>query len=405
MDPVSRLFPGAGNRRTTRVGLEHELLTRDAATGAPVADRAGASRHLGRRTRTLTFEPGGQVELSLPCGPDRPSAAGSGCTVSALRGDLRARRHRARRLPRRPPAAGRRAAPADLGALRRHGGALRHRRPGRPPDDALHRLHPGLPRLVAGRAGLEQWRLLQLAGPSLAARFARSGGPGSRLATWLAVDPGRTAFDDRLLHGDDPVAAYADFARGATPFTGPDEHLSTLFPPVRPRGRYLEVRFLDVQPQQRIPEVIVALTRLMYDDEVRRQAADRARARRAEVGRALARGGDGRPRDQRGTSGCMRTLFVTDPLPGLCADIDASVGLMDACQAEGAEVWVCEPADLGVVGGRLVARARRISLRPRHRGTQPPVGGRGGVVRRGRAGPRSTSRRPARSCGCGSTRR
>jgi glutathione synthase len=41
---------------------------------------------------------------------------------------------------------------------------------------------------------------------------------------------------------------------------------------------------------------------------------------------------------------------------------------MDACQAEGAEVWVCEPADLGVVGGRLVARARRISLRPRHRG-------------------------------------
>ena len=64
----------------------------------------------------------------------------------------------------------------------------------------------------------------------------------------------------------------------------------------------------------------------------------------------------------------MKTLFVTDPLAGLSADIDASVGLMDACQTEGAEVWVCEPADLGVSGGRLVARARRISLRPRHRG-------------------------------------
>ena len=64
----------------------------------------------------------------------------------------------------------------------------------------------------------------------------------------------------------------------------------------------------------------------------------------------------------------MKTLFVTDPLAGLLADIDASVGLMDACQNEGAEVWVCEPADLGVARGRLVARGRRICLRPRHRG-------------------------------------
>ena len=64
----------------------------------------------------------------------------------------------------------------------------------------------------------------------------------------------------------------------------------------------------------------------------------------------------------------MKTLFVTDPLDRLSADIDASVGLMDACQTEGAEVWACGPADLGVAGGRLTARARRISLRPRRRG-------------------------------------
>ena len=120
-----------------------------------------------------------------------------------------------------------------------------------------------------GRAGLEQWRVLNLAGPHLAAGFARSVGPDSRLSTWLAVDPDRTAFDDRLLRGGDPVAAYADFARGATAFTGPDEHLSTLFPPVRPRGRYLEVRFLDVQPEERVAEVVGALTALMYDDAVR----------------------------------------------------------------------------------------------------------------------------------------
>ena len=64
----------------------------------------------------------------------------------------------------------------------------------------------------------------------------------------------------------------------------------------------------------------------------------------------------------------MKTLFVTDPLAGLAADIDASVGLMGACQTEGAELWVCEPPDLGVCAGRLMARARRISLRPRRRG-------------------------------------
>jgi glutathione synthase len=64
----------------------------------------------------------------------------------------------------------------------------------------------------------------------------------------------------------------------------------------------------------------------------------------------------------------VSTLFVTDPLAGLLADVDASVGLMDACQREGAEVWVCEPADLGVSGGRLHARATRVTLRPRHRG-------------------------------------
>ena len=148
-----------------------------------------------------------------------------------------------------------------------------------------------------GRAGLEQWRLLLLAGPFLAAAFARSSGPASRLATWLAVDPDRTAFDDRLLRGNDPVAAYADFAAGAAVFAMPghDEtaeptpfgawarahdigaadvahHLSTLFPPVRPRGRYLEVRFLDAQPDELVIPVATLLSRLLYDDEVRRQA-------------------------------------------------------------------------------------------------------------------------------------
>ncbi len=61
----------------------------------------------------------------------------------------------------------------------------------------------------------------------------------------------------------------------------------------------------------------------------------------------------------------MSTLFVTDPVEGLDAAIDSSVGLMAATAAADAAVWVCRPEDLALVGSRLVARSRRIGLRPR----------------------------------------
>jgi glutathione synthase len=61
-------------------------------------------------------------------------------------------------------------------------------------------------------------------------------------------------------------------------------------------------------------------------------------------------------------------LFVTDPLAGLLADVDASIGLMAATQELGADLWACGPEDLAVVGGRVTARAERLWLAPRHRG-------------------------------------
>jgi glutathione synthase len=64
----------------------------------------------------------------------------------------------------------------------------------------------------------------------------------------------------------------------------------------------------------------------------------------------------------------MNVLFVTDPLDTLLADIDATVGLMTAAQAEGADVWVCGPEDLSVVDGRLRARSSRVVLHERTRG-------------------------------------
>ncbi|MFK4087584.1 hypothetical protein ACI2LF_25970 [Kribbella sp. NPDC020789] len=61
-------------------------------------------------------------------------------------------------------------------------------------------------------------------------------------------------------------------------------------------------------------------------------------------------------------------LFVTDPITGLQADIDATIGLMAASQELGHEVWCCQPEELAVVDGRLQVRAHRIRLRPRRPG-------------------------------------
>jgi glutamate--cysteine ligase len=123
-----------------------------------------------------------------------------------------------------------------------------------------------------GDEGWEQYRALLLSGPWIAAAYARSTGPGSRLATWLEVDPSRTAFDGRLLEGD-PVEAYARFAAGATRFAEP--HETTLFPPVRPRAGYLEVRYLDAQPLDRVHQVLEVVATIAYDAEVRRRVLDR----------------------------------------------------------------------------------------------------------------------------------
>jgi len=60
----------------------------------------------------------------------------------------------------------------------------------------------------------------------------------------------------------------------------------------------------------------------------------------------------------------MRALFVVDPLEGLDASLDTSIGLMHAAQDLGAEVWVAEARDLEAVAGRAVAQARQVKLAP-----------------------------------------
>jgi glutamate--cysteine ligase len=116
-----------------------------------------------------------------------------------------------------------------------------------------------------------RWAALGALGPPLIATFATSrrhagrdtGWASARMAAWCGIDP--------RISGppggppDDPAAGWARYAldapllrrpgrtlgewaaRGRPTTADVDFHLSTLFPPVRPRG-YVEVRYLDAQP-------------------------------------------------------------------------------------------------------------------------------------------------------------
>ncbi|TML32193.1 MAG: ergothioneine biosynthesis glutamate--cysteine ligase EgtA [Actinobacteria bacterium] len=157
-------------------------------------------------------------------------------------------------------------------------------------------LDAGRPERIAAR-----WTALHSVGPVLLALFANSprhagvdtGWASTRMRSWLGMDPGRTApvpvtgdpatqwtrYALRapilgVLRDGRPTPApaevtFADWIRGALPdpptLADLDFHLSTLFPPVRPRG-YLEVRYLDAQPGDEWLAP-VALVTALFDDE------------------------------------------------------------------------------------------------------------------------------------------
>jgi glutamate--cysteine ligase len=150
----------------------------------------------------------------------------------------------------------------------------------------------------AGSSGYRsRWRLLHAIGPVLVAAFANSplrdgkptGWRSARQQVWANMDPGRTrapgspalgkgaeeadgdprdawaayALDAELMCVRDPGSqdwtapagvTFRDWLRegGSGPLRAPtaedlDYHLSTLFPPVRPRG-HMELRMIDAQP-------------------------------------------------------------------------------------------------------------------------------------------------------------
>ena len=154
----------------------------------------------------------------------------------------------------------------------------------------------------------ERWLLAHALGPTLVATFANSplsagratGWKSARLATWWQIDPTRTApvalgggvaawatyaldarvmfireRDDRYMPLDRPLT-FARWIRDGHELGHPtiddlDYHLTTLFPPVRPRG-WLEFRYLDALPDPwwRVAATVVAA--LLLDDSAKAAA-------------------------------------------------------------------------------------------------------------------------------------
>ncbi|AEW97022.1 hypothetical protein SCATT_46510 [Streptantibioticus cattleyicolor NRRL 8057 = DSM 46488] len=340
------------NGPPSRVGVELEWLVHDAADpAAPAAPERLAAAFDGLRTlrlgSALTREPGGQIELS-----SAPAASLTAC-VDAMAADLAQVRerlrdhglvlagygHEPRHRPRRVLDQPRYAAMESY--FDRHWPVGRAMMCGTASVqvclDAGHDDH-------GPRGYRHRWRLAHLLGPVLIAAFAHSpfsrgrptGFRSTRQAVWIALDPSRTCAPPGIADPrTDPRDAWARYAldapvlcvrqddgrwevpddgmtfrqwihRGGGPRGGhpgrtataprpptADDlayHLTTLFPPVRPRG-HLELRMIDAQPGADGWIVPLAVTTALLDDPEAATAAHRTLAPLADRVRGDAPGG------------------------------------------------------------------------------------------------------------------
>jgi glutamate--cysteine ligase len=306
---VEHIFAPA--RHPGLVGVELELIpVTDTPQPRPVAPEwLAAGFDAGFvRAAAPTFEPGGQLELSPP-----PRAA-----VADLAADVVALWRRAVAIA---AARGIRLEAAGLNPYHSCADVPLYRPTPRylamqrafdevgPDGRRMMRLTASLQiavDLLPGRAGREQWLVANLAGPPLAAAFANSavaagrpaGIASARTRIWQNADLRRTGYDGRHLDLTDPAGGYAAFAAAAPRLPVPEAqrhsyHLSTLFPPVRPRGGYLEVRYLDAQPPSRIQEAVTVVASLLYDDRARHDALDLLLPRAHDQHRAWAEAATG----------------------------------------------------------------------------------------------------------------
>lgn len=319
--------PAIASLTPRRIGAEVELIPVETATWrrCPIeGDGCGAtlpflrrhgSRHGWTETRTvkgtpcfslpgggtLTFEPGGQLEYSSPpCRsasallallrtvvlPLRAAAASEGITLLAVGID---------------PANGIDAAPLFLRTKRYERMA-----------EYLARRGPAGARMMRQTAAFQvaldvddepwlRWRVLNAAAPYLVAIFANSstyageetGYRSARAQVWRALDPARTGLP---CGAGAPVETYLDFALDAPAILLPTvrgehlrfgewlaraevsldewhEHLTTLFPEVRPRGHF-ELRSADAVAPQWYAAPLALTAGLTYEPRALHAAAD-----------------------------------------------------------------------------------------------------------------------------------
>jgi glutamate--cysteine ligase len=326
---AERVFaaPARASLTPRRVGAEVEFIPIETTSGrrCPIETEAGQGtlpflRHFGarqgwRETRTakgtpcfqvpaggmLTYEPGGQLEYSSP-----PCHSASG-VLALLRAVV---------LPLRSAAAGEGITLLDVGIdpLNSISGAplLVHSERYDRMAEYLARRGPAGARMMRQTAAFQvsidfddepwlRWRVLNAAAPYLVAIFANSrvyagqttGCQSTRADVWRTLDPTRTGLPYDATW---PVEAYLEFALAAPaillptvegecrPFgewlacaqpTGMEwyDHLSTLFPEVRPRG-HLELRSADAVAPQWYAAPIALAVGITYEPGALRAAAE-----------------------------------------------------------------------------------------------------------------------------------
>jgi glutamate--cysteine ligase len=288
--------------------VERDRLCQALGDHAPTTLRADSPAVALRHGAAVTLEPGGQVELSSR---PHPSLTALHAAVNAELDQLGALLDRAGlRLgdtgidPHRPP---RRllSTPrydAMAAAFVRRGVSGKIMMCSTAGQQVC--LDAGPPEGLAAR-----WAAVNELGPPLMALFANSGRfaghetgwASARQRAWRGIDPSRTR---QVRTDDNPALAWAGYAleasllcvrrpdgswdappgvsfagwiRGALPerptYADLDYHLSTLFPPVRPRG-YLEIRYLDTQPGRAWFAPAALLGALLADAQTVDQARD-----------------------------------------------------------------------------------------------------------------------------------
>ncbi|MFI0421783.1 ergothioneine biosynthesis glutamate--cysteine ligase EgtA [Spongiactinospora sp. 9N601] len=302
----------------------------------------------------VTFEPGGQLELSGPAAPLSAAIERVAADVALARAVL--------------GAAGLRLAGVGLDPVRRA-----HRQLREPRYEAMAAFFGGPygPLMMCSTASVQvnldlgdrpavRWERAHALGPVLTAAFANSplsggrpcGWMSGRQAVWENLDSTRTS---PVRATGDPVSAWTDYllaarvmlrregdrfhpvADGSTfgdwlaapgpPPTGADlaYHATTLFPPVRPRG-WLEVRYLDAQHPDDWP-VCVAVTHALITDDRAADAALAAAEPCRWLWRHASRDGLADPRIRRAATECFAAALAALPRLGAPVELTAKVAM------------------------------------------------------------------------------